>query len=46
MRGSAQAFNRKTRALRESLLRESPSKLNEDLNRPMEEILRGEEERE
>lgn len=46
VQGSARAFSRKTRALRESLTAEGPAPLNEDLNRSMEQLLREEEERE
>jgi len=44
VQGSAKAFSRKTRALRESLSAEGPSQLNQDINRSMEQILREEEE--
>lgn len=46
VRGSARAFNRKTRAIRESLNCDNPSMPNMDLHRSMDEILKEEEERE
>jgi hypothetical protein len=46
VQGSARAFSRKTRALRESLSADGPSQLNQDINRSMDQILREEEERE
>lgn len=46
VQGSARAFSRKTKALRESLTADGPSQLNQDINRSMDQILREEEERE
>lgn len=46
VQGSARAFSRKTKALRESLMADGPSQLNQDINRSMDQILREEEERE
>ncbi|MBP6782170.1 MAG: hypothetical protein KA152_00150 [Verrucomicrobiales bacterium] len=46
VQGSARAFSRKATALRESLMAEGPSQLNQDLNRSMDQILREEEGRE
>jgi hypothetical protein len=46
VQGSARAFSRRTRAIRESLAAEGTVVLNEDLHRSMDEILREEEERE
>lgn len=46
VQGSARAFSRKTRALRESLAVEGMVAVNEDLHRSMDEILREEERRE
>jgi uncharacterized protein YegL len=46
VQGSARAFSRKTKALRESLMPDGPSQLNQDIHRSMDQILREEEERE
>jgi len=46
VQGSARAFSRKTKALRESLMADGPSQLNQDINRSMDQILREEEGRE
>lgn len=46
VQGSAKAFSRKTRALRESIAAEGTVVVNEDLHRSMDEILREEERRE
>jgi hypothetical protein len=46
VQGSARAFSRKTRALRESLTADGPSQLNQEINRSMDQILREEEGRE
>lgn len=46
VQGSARAFSRKTKALRESLTADGPSQLNQDINRSMDQILREEEGRE
>jgi hypothetical protein len=45
VRGSSRAFSRKTRALRESLVAEEAVPMSGDLHRPLDEILREEEER-
>lgn len=46
VQGSARAFSRKTKALRESLMPDGPSQLNQDINLSMDQILREEEEME
>jgi hypothetical protein len=46
VQGSARAFSRKTRAIRESLVADGPQYSKADLDRPMDQILREEEGRE
>lgn len=46
VKGSARAFSRKTKALRESLMASEPSPLSQDIKRSIDQILREEEERE
>jgi hypothetical protein len=46
VQGSARAFSRKAKAMRESLAEEAPPYLSRDLELPMDQILREEERRE
>lgn len=46
VQGSARAFSRKAKAMRESLVADGPQYSKADLDRPMDQILREEEERE